>query len=65
MSLLLCRQEPVENPFYIEELGLYLYSSQELSYVIGNHPLLVMENFVDDRLILFLRHILQRLSYLS
>ncbi|MCI8512918.1 MAG: hypothetical protein HFE83_13170 [Lachnospiraceae bacterium] len=55
MSLLLCRQEPVENPFYIEELGLYLYSSQELSYVIGNHPLLVMENFVDDRLILFLR----------
>ncbi|MCI8453757.1 MAG: hypothetical protein HFE84_03975 [Lachnospiraceae bacterium] len=55
MSLLLCRQEPVENPFYIEELGLYLYSSQELSYVIGNHPLLVMEGFVDDRLILFLR----------
>lgn len=55
MSLLLCRQEPVTTPFYIEELGIHLYSSQELCYVIYHHPLLVMENFVDSRLTGFIR----------
>ena len=37
MSLLLCRQEQVEHPYFIEELGIHLYSSQELCYVIYNH----------------------------
>lgn len=55
MSLILCRQEPVANPLFIEELGIHIYSSQELCYVVYNHPLLVMENFLDERLILFLR----------
>lgn len=55
MSLLLCRQEPVTTPFYIEELGIHLYSSQELCYVIYHHPLLVMEDFVDARLTSFIR----------
>lgn len=55
MSLLLCRQEPVTTPFYIEELGLHIYSSQELCYVIYHHPLLVMEHFVDERLTSFIR----------
>ena len=30
MSLLLCRREPVKHPFYIEVLGIHIYSSQEL-----------------------------------
>ena len=30
MSLLLCRQEPVKCPYYVEALDLHLYSSQEL-----------------------------------
>ncbi len=55
MSLLLCRQESVRHPFYMEALGIHLYSSQELSYVIFNHPLLVMDDFVDDALLCFLR----------
>lgn len=55
MSLILCRQEPVTSPYYIEELGVHIYSSQELCYVIYNHPLLVMEDFVDGRLAEFLR----------
>ncbi len=55
MSLILCRQEPVISPYYIEELGVHIYSSQELCYVIYNHPLLVMENFVDSGLVEFLR----------
>ena len=55
MSLILCRQEPVTSPYYIEELGIHLYSSQELCYVIFNHPLLVMEEFMNSNLIEFLR----------
>ena len=55
MSLLLCRQEPVNNPYYIEVLDIHIYSSQELCYVIFNHPLLVMEEFVDNSLLDFIR----------
>ncbi len=55
MSLLLCRQENVRHPFYVEALAIHLYSSQELSYVIFNHPLLVMDDFVNDALLAFLR----------
>ncbi len=55
MSLILCRQEPVTSPYYIEELGIHISSSQELCYVIYNHPMLVMEGFVDDGLAEFLR----------
>lgn len=55
MSLFLCRQEPVKHPFYISELDIRIYSSQELSYVIINNPLLVRDGFVNERLLLFLR----------
>ncbi|MEY8353813.1 hypothetical protein AALB39_10695 [Lachnospiraceae bacterium 54-53] len=55
MSLYLCRQEPVKHPFYFEGLGVRLYSSQELCYVIYNNPLLVMDGFVDKNLLLFIR----------
>ncbi|MCB7319443.1 tetratricopeptide repeat protein [Lacrimispora sp. 210928-DFI.3.58] len=55
MSLLLCRQEPVSHPFYIEVLGIHIFSSQELCYVIYNNPLLVMEDFVDETLTGFIR----------
>ena len=30
MSLILCRNEPVKQPLYIEKLGVHIYSSQEL-----------------------------------
>lgn len=55
MSLLLCRQENVRHPFYVEAMGIHLYSSQELSYVIYNHPLLVLDDFVGEGLFKFLR----------
>ncbi len=55
MSLLLCRREPVVHPYFIEVLGIHVYSSQELCYVIWNHPLLVMEEFLDESLIAFIR----------
>ena len=55
MSLLLCRQEAVKRPYYVEALDVHLYSSQELCYVIYHHPLLVMEDFVDESLTGFIR----------
>lgn len=55
MSQILCRQEPVSHPFYFDGLGVQLYSSQELCYVIYNHPLLVLEGFVDGNLVEFIR----------
>ena len=56
MSLLLCRQEAVKRPYYVEALDVHLYSSQELCYVIYHHPLLVMEDFVDECLTGFIRN---------
>lgn len=56
MSLLLCRREPVKHPFYIEVLGIHIYSSQELCYVICNHPLLVMDGFVGKALYSFVKN---------
>lgn len=64
MSLLLCRPEPVKHPYYIEILGIHIYSSQELCYVIYNHPLLVMEDFVDESLLTFIRDELD-MAYLA
>lgn len=55
MSLLLCRQELVRHPFYVEVLGIHLYSSQELCYVIYNHPLLALDGFLSEFLLAFLR----------
>ena len=56
MSLLLCRRERVKHPFYIEVLGIHIYSSQELCYVIYHHPLLVMNDFVDASLFFFVKN---------
>ena len=55
MSLSLSRQEPVKQRFFFEGLGVHLYSSQELCYVIYQNPLLVLDHFVDEHLIEFIR----------
>lgn len=55
MSLILCRQEPVKRPFYVERLGIYISSSPELCYVLYNNPLLALGDFIDDLLIEFIR----------
>lgn len=64
MSLILCRHEPVEHPYYIDVLGIHIYSSQELCYVIYNHPMLVMDDFIDELLIGFIRRDLD-MDYLA
>ncbi|MEG7530587.1 MAG: hypothetical protein RSF83_04265 [Hungatella sp.] len=56
MSLILCRQEQVQHPYYMENLRIHIHSSQELCYVIFHHPLLVLDGFVDEHLIEFIRN---------
>lgn len=55
MSVILCRREKVSHPFFIENLGIHVYTSQELAYAIYNHPLLAMDGFIDQNLIDFIR----------
>lgn len=55
MSLRLCRPEKVKNPYYVNFLGVHLYSVQELAYVIYHYPLLVMDQLIDDHFLEFLR----------
>lgn len=55
MSLILCRQEHVEHPYFIENLGIHIHSSQELCYVIYHHPLLALDGFLDMHLMEFIR----------
>lgn len=55
MSLLLCRQEHVSHPYFVESLGIHLYSSQEIAYVVYHYPLLMLDGFVGEGLFTFLR----------
>lgn len=55
MSLLLCSQEYARRPYYVELLGIHLFTAQELSYVIYHYPLLVLDGFINDDLLEFLR----------
>ncbi len=55
MSLWLCRQEQVKRPYYVEGLGIHLHSSQELAYIIYHYPLIALDGFVNDGLLVFLR----------
>lgn len=64
MSLILCRHEPVEHPYYIDVLGIHIHSSQELCYIIYNHPILVLDDFMDEPMIEFIRRELD-MDYLA
>ena len=55
MSVIFCRKEQVSHPYFIESLGVHVYTSQELCYVIYHHPLLAMDDFINQNLIDFIR----------
>ena len=52
--MLLCRNQKAKQPYFVEELGLNLYSGEELSYYIYHNALLIGENFLDERLFRFI-----------
>lgn len=54
MSLIVCRQEQVTCPYYVEGLDIHISSSPELCYVLYQNPLLAMGGLVNDNLIRFI-----------
>lgn len=53
-GLILCPDRAVTHPYYVGELGLHLYTGEELSYFIYHNILLINEDFLDERLFEFL-----------
>lgn len=49
-NLILSRSPKKTKPFYVEKLGIHLYTAEELSYFIYNNLMLIDENFIDDKL---------------
>ena len=56
-SLILCRREAAARPYFVPELGIHLYTGEELSYHIYNNLRLIDENFPDESLLDFLHEI--------
>ena len=55
MSVIVCRKERAEHPYFIEHLGVSVYTSQELCYAIYHHPILAMDGFIGRNFIDFIR----------
>ncbi|MBR6322602.1 MAG: hypothetical protein IKR59_07010 [Lachnospiraceae bacterium] len=55
---ILCGKE-AEIPYEIDELDIRIYTIEELCYYIYNFLPLVGEDFIDERLLFFIRHELQ------
>ncbi len=53
-EMLLCRSRQGTEPYFVEELGLYLYTAEELSYYIYHNAALIGEDFLDERLYRFI-----------
>lgn len=53
-GLIYCREPEVTEPYYAAELGLSLYSAEELCYYIVNYVLLLSPDFIDERLYRFI-----------
>lgn len=55
-GLILCRSEETTKPYYISSLGIYVYSLEELCYSIYNNIYLISSDFVDEKLVEFIRY---------
>ena len=53
-ELQLCLGTYARHPFYAKELGIRLYSAEELSYYILQNPFILEDDFVDDNLLTFI-----------
>lgn len=53
-GMLLCRSQQAAEPYYVEELGISLYTGEELSYYIYHNAPLIGEDFLGERLYRFI-----------
>ncbi len=49
-ALILCKNSIAANPFHIEEIGLNIYSLEEMSYYIANNVYLLTPDFISVEL---------------
>lgn len=59
-GLIYCRETEVTVPYYARELGISLYSAEELCYYIVNYVLLLGGDFIDEELYRFIGDQLKR-----
>ncbi|MGN0480621.1 MAG: hypothetical protein ACI4EV_03550 [Lachnospiraceae bacterium] len=70
-GIILCRTKVAQNPFFISNMGINIYSMEELCYYIYNNIYLIGIDLVDEELIKFIGEELgesglaQRLTYLK
>lgn len=62
MGISLCSMEEGEAVFLIEELGIHIYSMEELNFIIYEHPMLVMDGFIKESLIRFIEQFSQPMA---
>ena len=62
MGLILCEDIVADKPYYVEELDINIYSIEELGYILYEHPLLVMEDFISTALFDFIKTELKKES---
>lgn len=55
-GMILCRTRRSENPFYIRDLGLDIYSLEELCYYIYNNIYIITDEFIDETLLDFIEN---------
>lgn len=53
-GLILCRDGEAKHPFYLKDLGINLYTAEELCYYIYNHVFLIDESFFGEDLLTFI-----------
>jgi len=53
-SLILCRTKEASKPFHIKEMGVRVYSLEELCYVIYNNIYVINEEFFSDEFLKFI-----------
>ena len=53
-NLIYSKSPIVAHPYYAAEIGVHLYSAEELSYYIFNNAVLLDESFLDERLFEFI-----------
>lgn len=55
MSVMICGQKRAERPYYLEGLGVNIYTCQEFCYAVYHHPLLFMDGAMNQSLVNYIR----------